>query len=83
MNDRAVVKETVGFAGWKIEITREMTHKDWFKEKRELKWAKTNSGLDELSTLIDNADKTLNVIDKTKIDWDKHTKDAKLEKELD
>ena len=83
IQEKDKVKERVGFAGAKIEIVREVTHKDWWREERELKWAKTSSGLDELSTLIDNSDRTLNVIDKTKLDWDKHTKDAKLEKELD
>ena len=77
------VTEKVGFAGSKIEITRDITSKDWWKEERELKRAKTASGLDELSTMIDNSDRTLNVIEKTKIDWDNHTKEANIEKELD
>ena len=33
--------------------------------------------------MIDDSEKTLNVIDKTKLDWDKHTKEQRLEKELD
>ena len=33
--------------------------------------------------MIDGKDKNVNVFEKTKIDWDKHTKDEKLEDELE
>jgi len=33
--------------------------------------------------MIDNKDKNINALQKTKIDWDKHTKDQKLESELE
>ena len=33
--------------------------------------------------IIDGKDKNVNVFEKTKIDWDKHTKDEKLEDELE
>ena len=41
------------------------------------------AGLDSLVTMIDNKDKNINALQKTKIDWDKHTKDQKLEGELE
>jgi len=33
--------------------------------------------------MIDNKDKNINALQKTKIDWDKHTKDQKMEAELE
>jgi len=41
------------------------------------------SELDSLVNMIDGKDKNVNVFEKTKIDWDKHTKDEKLEDELE
>ena len=39
--------------------------------------------LDNLVSLIDNKDKNINTIEKTKIDWDKHTKEEKLDEDLE
>ena len=39
--------------------------------------------LDSLVNMIDNKDKNINALQKTKIDWDKHTKEQKMEAELD
>lgn len=39
--------------------------------------------LDSLVNMIDNKDKNINALEKTKIDWDKHTKEQKLEDELE
>ena len=44
---------------------------------------KTSEGLDALVDIIDNQDKTINTIEKSKLDWDKYTKEKKLEKELE
>ena len=41
------------------------------------------SELDSLVNMIDNKDKNINALQKTKIDWDKHTKEQKLEDELE
>ena len=41
------------------------------------------SELDSLVNMIDNQDKNINALQKTKIDWEKHTKEQKLEDELE
>ena len=42
-----------------------------------------NKGLDSLVHMIDNQDKNINCIQKTKIDWDNYTKEQKLEAEFE
>lgn len=39
--------------------------------------------MDNLVGMIDNKDKNINALQKTKIDWEKHTKDNKLEAEFE
>mmetsp|Transcript_9047 Transcript_9047/g.13815 ORF Transcript_9047/g.13815 Transcript_9047/m.13815 type:complete len:91 (+) Transcript_9047:557-829(+) len=39
--------------------------------------------LDALVNMIDNKDKNINALAKTKLDWDSYTKEEKLESELE
>ena len=40
-------------------------------------------GLDALVSVIDSKDKNVSSLDKSKLDWDKYTKEQKLEGELE
>ena len=44
---------------------------------------KANSELDNLVNMIDNKDKNINVVTKTKLDWENFTKEQKLEAEFE
>ena len=41
------------------------------------------SELDTLVNMIDNKDKNINALQKTKVDWDKFTKEEKLDAEFE
>jgi len=51
--------------------------KDQITDKRKLGGA--CEGLDELVKMIGDKDKNVNCMQKTRIDWDKHTKEENLE----
>ena len=40
-------------------------------------------GLDDIVTMINEKDKNVTCMDKTRLDWDKYTKEQKLEQELE
>ena len=44
---------------------------------------KTYNELDNLVSMIDSKDKNINALQKTKIDWEKHTKEQNIEAELE
>ena len=57
--------------------TEKDVRKDQITEKRKLGGA--CDGLDELVQMIGDKDKNVNCMQKTRIDWDKHTKEENLE----
>ncbi len=80
-DQKAKVGEKVAFAGAKYEIERNKTHKD---QKRETvvagkKLGGACEGLDDLMMMIGDKDKNINCMQKTRMDWDKHTKEENIE----
>ena len=72
------MKKTVNvkFAGRSFQVAQQV--------KQPIKAPKqTNSALDSLVNMIDNQDKNINALQKTKMDWETYTKDKKLEDELE
>ena len=78
---QATTTDRVSYAGAKYDVQRQRTEKDVRKdqttEKRKLGGA--CDGLDELVQMIGDKDKNVNCMQKTRIDWDKHTKEENLE----
>ena len=79
------VADKVKFAGQSYQIEREKTEGD---VKQEMRLAKNRlgggcEGLDAIIGVIGEKDKNVSSLDKSKIDWDKYTKEKKLEAELE
>ena len=78
-------EEKIQFAGKSYSIEREKTTMD---VKRESQMSKKKlggacEGLDDLVQMINDKDKNVTCMDKTKLDWDEYTKENKLESELE
>ena len=78
-------KVSVKFAGATYTVDQRVTATDLkkFATQDKKKLGGQASELDSLVNMIDNKDKNINALTKTKIDWDKHTKEQKLEDELE
>ena len=78
-------KVAVKFAGQKFEVEKQLNKNELAKLKQQQKkqLGGQQSGLDVLVNMIDNQDKNINAYQKTKLDWDKFTKDNKFEAEFD
>lgn len=82
---------SVNFAGTNYKIAgikseKEMmaqAHQAALGHKSKLGSLKTNSALDYLVSQLDNQGKNINAYEKTKMDWDKYTKEQKMENELE
>ena len=73
------------FAGQQFSVERERTSNDKRKEGRLAKnkvGGSKFSELDELVQQIEDQDKNVNCIAKSRIDWDNYTKGSAMEKEL-
>lgn len=69
------------FAGEEFMYEKELTEKE--RKLKELKEKQsTHKGLDDLVEDISKK-KEINIIDKTKVDWDKYVEQNKLDKELE
>ena len=83
--EQAVMQAKVTFAGQSYSVQRNATDKDLKKQETQDK--KRLGGqceaLDELVGLISQENKNVNCIEKSKIDWDKHTKEEKIEEQLE
>ncbi len=58
-------------------------HQAAMGHKSKLGKLKTNSALDSLVSQIDSQGKNINAYEKTKMDWDRYTKEQKMENELE
>ena len=83
--EKSKVAEKVTFAGQAYDIERSKTEKDVRKEQTiaKNKLGGSCGGLDAIVQQIGDKDKIVTSITKSKIDWDKHTKEQKLEGELE
>ena len=81
----AKVADKVTFAGQSYQLERAKTNQDVKKQQTVAKNKLGGSceGLDALVTMIGDKDKNVTTMTKTKIDWDKHTKEQGLETELE
>lgn len=81
----SLVQDKVTYAGQTYSVERNVTAKDI--KKQEIVDKKKLGGqcdaLDELVGLISAENKNVNCIEKSKIDWSKHTKEEKLEEQLE
>ena len=75
----------VKFAGQQYTVEKQMTPSEMLKMQRKNKntVGGQNTGLDSLVHMIDNQDKNINAYQKTKMDWDKYTKEEKLEADFE
>lgn len=73
--------KTTKFAGEEFIFEKELTEKERkLKEYKEK--CQTHKGLDDIVEDISKK-KEINIIDKTKVDWDKYVEQNKLDKELE
>ena len=81
----STVETKVKFAGQAYTVERAKTQNDIKQEQRLAKnrLGGACGGLDEIMGVIGEKDKNVSCIDKSKLDWDKYTKDEKLESELE
>ena len=81
----ATVEKKIKFAGQSYSVERSKTVSDIKQEVRQAKnkLGGACGGLDDIMSVIGEKDKNVSCIDKSKLDWDKYTKDEKLESELE
>ena len=79
------VEAKVKFAGQAYAVERAKTQGDIKKEQRldKTKLGGGNAGLDAIVSMIGEKDKNVTSIEKSKIDWDKYTKEQKLEADFE
>ena len=80
----AKVSEKLKFAGQSYQVERAKTGQDIKKEQKiaKNKLGGAQDGLDALVQQIADTDKNVTSIEKSKLDWDKYTKEQKLEGEF-
>eukprot|EP00347_Sterkiella_histriomuscorum_P002686 403367195 len=80
-----LVQDKVRYAGQTYQVERNATQKDL--KQREIQDKKKLGGtcgaLDDLVGLINDQGKNVNVVEKSKMDWSKYTKEEKLEAEFE
>eukprot|EP00347_Sterkiella_histriomuscorum_P012360 403368891 len=80
-----LVQDKVRYAGQTYQVERNATQKDL--KQREIQDKKKLGGtcgaLDDLVGLISDQGKNVNVVEKSKMDWSKYTKEEKLEAEFE
>ena len=81
----AKVEAKVRFAGQQFSVERAKTETDIKQEQRinKNKLGGGCSGLDDIVATIGEKDKNVTSIEKSKMDWERHTKEQKLETELE
>ena len=75
--------EQVKFAGQTFTTQRNKTQADLRKEQQDLKRKTGNEALDSLVKQIVDKDKNVNCMQKTRMDWDKYTADARIQEDLE
>ena len=79
------MEEKVKFAGKQYSVERQKTEADVRKQEQtgKKKLGGGQQGLDDLVQMINDKDKNVTCIDKSKLDWDDYTKQNKLQAELE
>lgn len=81
----ASVDQKIKFAGQTYQVSRDKTASDIKQEQRTIKNKVGGAcgALDAIVNVIDEKEKNVTSLDKSKLDWDKYTRDQKLEGELE